>query len=67
MQNQTQAERQEIFTTREARQILRCSEMTLWRMRRDGQLDSLKLRGRRLFTRHQLESALKRAETKPSG
>ena len=54
-----QSFKQDYMTTQEACDFLRCSRMTLFRLERDGVIESVHLRGKKLFERVELIKALK--------
>lgn len=47
-----------LLTQKEAAAILRCSTVTLWRMRRDGELLPRMIRGRVMYLRSDLQQFL---------
>ena len=52
----------EFLTTKGTCDLLHCSRMTLFRMERDGEIESCGLRGKKLFERVELIKALKRGK-----
>lgn len=48
-------ERNKLKTTRETAEILRCSEVTLWRLRREGHLAFVRVLGKILFRQADIE------------
>ena len=55
---------QEYLTVSLACSWLHCSRMTLFRLERDGEIESVHLRGKKLFERVELVKALKRGKSR---
>ncbi len=51
---------QEILTNAEAARYLRCSPITLWRLRKNGKISFHRIAGKLVYTREDLENFLER-------